>query len=161
MLKKTHLEKNSFEGQNVIDENKTWFQIVVLLPSNLYQKVIWFYYFWNQLVICSRELGLKTIICFLYCQDLPWVQYLSNYWHQIVSVLVEISHLYFLICCCYTVSHELNNIKCLLFIKAQYIEFFKQWFSVSIVTFKKMFLTSFFKFPAFFFSCGWVHSSTT
>lgn len=110
--------------------------------------------FLNQLVICSRELALETIICFLYCQDLPWVQYLSNYWHQIVSVLVEISHLYFLICCCYTVSHKLNNIKCLLFIKAQYIEFFKQWFSVSIVTFKKMFLTSFFKFPAFFFSCG-------
>lgn len=42
MLKKTHVEKNSFEGQNVIDENKTEFQIVVLLPLNLYQKVIWF-----------------------------------------------------------------------------------------------------------------------
>ena len=151
MLKKTHVEKNSFEGQNVIDENKTEFQIVVLLPLNLYQKVIWFQYFLNQLVICSRELGLETIICFLYCQDLHWVQYLSNYWHQIVSVSVEISHLYFLICCCYTVSHELNNIKCLLFIKAQYIQFFKQWFSVSIVTFKKMFLTSFSKFRAFFF----------
>ena len=42
MLKKTYLEKNSFEGQNVIDENKTGFQIVVVLPLNFYQKVTWF-----------------------------------------------------------------------------------------------------------------------
>ena len=60
--------------------------------------------FLEHLVICSKKLDLETISSFSYCQDLHWAKDISNYWRDIFSILVEINHLYFLVCRCYVAS---------------------------------------------------------